>query len=320
MTPPQSNHPYASRNTDNDNPAYTFSNHPDMRRSDVSDRRRRQFDLTLNVTPRDVVALSAYVRYRKDAFDSDVAPSQPLLGTGLPQATATSPGDQLGLLEDARLRYGMDVFVQPNPRVALNAFLTYDKGTSFQRSLEFNENNKQNPGALATAELGPWTRAGSQWTADFDDRTWGAGAGATLQLVPDRLTLVADYTASLAAVDIAYGGFGVTNFDGTPFPPNHQFAFSSPPTITEDLHLLSLRLEIPTKTVTLIVGYTYETYELDDWQQGSALPWVEPVGSDTLLRDTSRSHQWGNRLFNLGTYLAPSYDAHIGFVGFTYRF
>ena len=310
----------ADAGTDNDNPAYTFSNHPDMRRSDVSDRRRRQVDLTLNVTPRDVVALSAYVRYRKDDFDSDVAPSQPLLGTGLPQATATSPGDQLGLLEDARLRYGMDVFVQPNPRVALNAFLTYDKGTSFQRSLEFNENNKQNPGAIATAELGPWTRAASQWTADFNDRTWGAGAGATLQLVPDRLTFVADYTASLAAVDIAYGGFGVTNFDGTPFPPNHQFAFSSPPTITEDFHLLNLRLEIPTKAVTLVVGYTFETYELDDWQQGSTLPWVEPVGSDTLLRDTSRSHQWGNRLFNLGTYLAPSYDAHIGFVGFTYRF
>jgi hypothetical protein len=39
-----------------------------------------------------------------------------------------------------------------------------------------------------------------------------------------------------------------------------------------------------------------------------------------LLRDTSRSFQWGNRLFNLGTYLAPTYNAHIGFVGFRYRF
>jgi len=47
---------------------------------------------------------------------------------------------------------------------------------------------------------------------------------------------------------------------------------------------------------------------------------MDPVGGDTLLRDTSRSNQWGNRLFNLGTYLAPSYDAHIGFVGFSYRF
>jgi hypothetical protein len=47
---------------------------------------------------------------------------------------------------------------------------------------------------------------------------------------------------------------------------------------------------------------------------------VEAVGADTLLRDTSRSFQWGNRLFNLGTYLAPGYNAHTGFVGMKYRF
>ena len=112
----------------------------------------------------------------------------------------------------------------------------------------------------------------------------------------------------------------MTNWDGTPFSPNQQFAFSSPPTIEEDLQAVNLRFEIPVKTVTLILGYSYETYSLADWQQGSSFPWVEAVGSDTLLRDTSRSYQWGNRLFNLGTYIAPSYDAHIVFVGFSYRF
>jgi hypothetical protein len=141
-----------------------------------------------------------------------------------------------------------------------------------------------------------------------------------LQLLPDRLSLVADYTASLADVNIVYGGFGVTNWDGTPFPPTHQFAFSTPPAIREDLQLLNLRFEIPVSRVILLVGYTFETYSLDDWQQSASQPWVEPVGADTLLRDTSRSFQWGNRLFNLGTYLAPSYDAHVGFVGLRYRF
>jgi hypothetical protein len=213
------------------------------------------------------------------------------------------------------------VFVQPHDRVTVNAFINYDKGTSFQRALEFNENNKQNPSTVALAELGPWTRAGSQWTADFDDRTWSTGLGGTFQLVPERLMLVADYSVSLADVDIEYAGFGVTNFDGTPFPPNHQFAFSSsPPTIRENLHMLNFRFEVPVRTVTLLFGYTFEDYTLEDWQQDSNLAWVEPVGGDTLLRDTSRSHQWGNRLFNLGTFLAPSYSAHIGFVGFAYRF
>jgi MtrB/PioB family decaheme-associated outer membrane protein len=305
---------------DNNNPALTFDNHPDMRRYDVIDRQRQQVDVTLNLTPNEVMAVSAYVRYRADDFDSDVEPSQPLLGTGLAEQTATSPGDQLGFLEDTRLRYGVDLFVQPNPRVSLNAFVSYDLGTAIERSLEFNENNKANPSAIATAELGPWTRGSSQWTADFDDRTWNLGFGTSLQLVPERLTLSADYTASLADVDIEYGGFGVTNWNGTPFPPNHQFAFSTPPTTTEDLHVFNLRFEIPVKMFTAILGYAYESYRLSDWQEGGVGSWVEAVGADTLLRDSSRSFQWGNRLFNLGTFLAPSYDAHVGFVGLSYRF
>jgi hypothetical protein len=44
------------------------------------------------------------------------------------------------------------------------------------------------------------------------------------------------------------------------------------------------------------------------------------VGSEFLLRDTSRSHQWGNRLLNLGSYLAPQYKAHMGYLTLTYTF
>jgi hypothetical protein len=103
-------------------------------------------------------------------------------------------------------------------------------------------------------------------------------------------------------------------------PPTHEFFFRDPSTVREDLHALNLRLEIPIKVVWLVLGYGYEHYRLEDWQQGAEGPWVEQVGADTRLRDTSRSFQWGNRLFNLGTYLAPSYNAHLAFVGFKYRF
>jgi MtrB/PioB family decaheme-associated outer membrane protein len=309
-----------SEANDNNNPLLTFDNHPDMRRYDVSDRRRRQFDLRVNLTPQDVVSLAAFVRYRNDDYESDVTATQPLLGTSLADAAARTPGDQLGRLEDTRTRYGVDLFVEPTSRVMFNAFVNYDLGTSLDRSMEFQENNKANPSVVATAELGPWTRASSQWTAEFDDRTWSGGVGTTLHVVPGKLLLSGDYTASLASIDTTYGGFGVTNFDGTPFSSTHQFGFSSPPTVREDLHVLNLRVEIPFGMMTLLAGYGYENYTLIDWQQAPAAPWVEAVGADTLLRDTSRSHQWGNRLFNLGTYLAPSYDAHIGFVGVRYRF
>jgi hypothetical protein len=300
---------------DQNNPARTFDNHPDMRRYDVSDRLRHQTDVTLTLAPRDSMTMSAYVRYRSDDFDSDVTAVQPLAGTGLADAQAVTPGTQLGWLTDSRLRYGIDLFVQPNPRATFTAFVGLDRGAGLQRNLEFNENNKQNPSAVATATLGPWTRASSQWTADTTDRTWSGGVGTRLDVVPERMFLTADYTWSLANVALEYGGFGLTNFDGSALAANHEFSFSSPPDVREDWKTLDMRLEFPCQRVTFLVGYRYEMYDLNDWQQGSNQPWVESVGADTLLRDSSRSHQWGNRLFNMGTYLAPSYNAHLGWVG-----
>jgi hypothetical protein len=211
--------------TDRDNPRFTFSNHPDMRRFDASDRRRHQTDVTVTVTPGDVFSLAGSVRYRNNDFDSEVTPVRPLAATGVGEVDAVTPGTQLGLLDDDRLRFAIDAFYMPADRLSVNAFVSWDTGTSFQRSLEFQEDAKENPSTREGLELGPWTRASSQWTAHFDD-----------------------------------------------------------------------------------------------WQQGSSFPWVEAVGSEFLLRDTSRSHQWGNRRFNLGTFLAPGYDAHIGWAAFTYRF
>lgn len=313
---------YAFAEADNDNPQFAFSNHPDMRRYDVSDRKRHQVDATLNLVPRDSLTVAASVRYRTDDYDSGVGPSQPLAGLNVAERQATTPGDQLGLLEDSRLRYAVDVFGMPNDRVTLNAFISWDKGASLMRSIEYNENNKLNPSAIQTAELGPWTRAGSQWSADTDDATATLGAGMTFFTSPGGVSLSLNYTVSLSDVDIAYAGFGVTNWDGTPYPPNHQFAFpATPPTISNDLHVFDARVEIPlVRGVAMTIGYLFERYRLDDWQQSDGQSFFESVGSEFLLRDTSRSHQWGNRLFNLGSYLAPKYTAHVGYAGFSYRF
>lgn len=307
--------------TDADNPAFTFSNHPDMRRFDVSDRRRHQFDLTANLTPAAALGVTAAIRYRMEEFDSGVTSVLPLAETGIGEVGAATPGDQLGLLENSRTQYSLDAWYTPVPRLTLNAFVSRDRGTTNQRGLEFNENNKANPSTIASAELGPWTRASSQWTTDFDDVTWTGGVGGSLQIVPERVTVTLNYAVSLADVDIAYGGFGVTNWNGAPFAADHQFAFTSPPTIAEDLHVTDLRFEVPlVGRTTMFVGYSYQKYRLDDWQQQPSQLWVEAVGSEFLLRDTSRSFQWGNRLFNLGTPLAPSYTAHLGWAGVSYRF
>jgi MtrB/PioB family decaheme-associated outer membrane protein len=310
----------AEAGTDADNPRFAFSNHPDMRRFDVSDRVRQQLDLAATLT-RSAFSASASIRHRKDDFDSGVAPSQPLLGTGVREENATSPGDQLGLLDHERLRYSLDLVYAPGDRWSVNAFGSWETAQSRQRGLEFNENNKQNPSAVATAPLGPWTRAGSQWTTDLDDGTRSFGVGGSYVLVPDRLTLAASYTLSRSRVEIGYAGFGVTNWDGTPFPDNHEFAFRTPPEISHDTDVVDLTLNYRVdERLEVGVGYLYDRFDIRDWQQETGTPWFESVGSEFLLRDTSRSHQWGNRLFNLGSYLAPQYKAHVGYVTLAYRF
>lgn len=304
-----------SEANDNDNPVLSFNDHPDMRRFDVSDRKRDQVDVTAGLTLRDNLSLSATMRIQKDDYDSGVLSIQPM--SDLNEFT---PGDQLGLLTDKRRRYSIDAFYAPVEALALNAFYGWESRARLQRSIEFNENNKRNPATVATADLGPWTRASSEWMADTDDRVRNAGAGASYTF-KNGLSVSASYSVSLGRIDIDYSGYGVTNFNGAPFADNFQFGFRTPPTTQHDLHALDARVEIPVRgNLGLALSYTYERYTVADWQQEQVEPWFEPVSSEYLLRDTSRSHQWGNRLFNLGSLLAPSYRAHAGHAAFTYHF
>ena len=275
----------------------------------------------MTLTPDQRFSISGSIRHRDDDFDSDVAPIQPLAGTSFSGQNASTPGLQLGLLDESRTRYALDAFYLPIERLSLNAFIARDNSNRMLRNLEFDENNKQTPGAVETAALGPWTRASSQWTAHTDDRIWTAGLGGRVGILSHRVFLNTSYTLSLSDIDTQYEGFGVTNWDGTPFPPNHEFAFTSPPRANQNWHVVDVRLEFPfLEGADFTVGYTYERYRTDDWQQAADMPWVESVGSEFLLRDTSRSFQWGNRLFNFGAFLAPPYDAHIAFAALNYRF
>lgn len=308
---------------DNNNPQFTFEDHPDMRKFDMADRTRDQLKLTLGYTASDKLSISLDYSLRQDDYDSDVTAIQPLANSQAANAdrTATTPGDQLGLLESKRTQYGIDMLYSPSDRLAVNISAGYDQGTAFQRGLEFNENNKANPGAINTATLGPWTRRGSQWTSDFDDRTTYAGLGLAYDVVPNKVSVSANYTLSLGEMDIVYGGFGVTNWDGTPFPVTHEFAFQTPAPVENNSHLADVSIDFPLmRGIGARLGWQYESYQLRDWSQSNATLQTEPVGTELFTRDTSRSFQWGNRLFNMGSYLAPGFTGHGLYFSLNYSF
>lgn len=320
----------ADAGADRDNPQFTFSNHPDMRKFDVSDRERDQFDLAATVMPMAGLDLTGSYRYRKDDYASGVTATQPLLASGIGVAagddTAATPGDQLGLLESKTQRYALDISYAATERLNLNAFGSRETIESTQRGLEFNENNKMNPTAVSgAAELGPWTRTTSQWMAVTDDKTNTIGVGAGFEIIPGTLRFATDYTYSQGKVDIDYSGFGTqssVNPDNT-LADTHEFAFRNPETVTHKQYNLNATLEYQfVKNLVFGLHYIYDRYKISDWMQEADTPWAESVGSEYLLRDTSdaTSTQWGNRLINLGSYLGPSYEAHFGAVTLTYRF
>lgn len=318
---------------DVDNPAATFSNHPDTRRYDVSDRKRDQFDLAATVSPTEKLDLTATYQYRKDDYDSGVTPVQPLLGTSFTGANLYTAGDQLGLLEEKKQQYGLDASYAPTDRLTLSLFANRERLESLQRSMEFNENWKQDPLTQSGKDLNGWDSSNAedaQWMAEFDDRTNTIGLGAGYEIIPDKLRLTTDYTYSQGKVDIAYSGMGseatTTTADAgavaLPDPAN-PFAFSSPPTVTHRQYNLNASLEYKfQKNLVLGLHYMYDRYKISDWQQEADTPWVDSVGSEYLLRDSSYdvSNQWGNRLVNMGTYLGPTYEAQTAFATLTYRF
>ncbi|HBG07087.1 MAG TPA: hypothetical protein DDY22_16405 [Geobacter sp.] len=115
---------------------FTFENHPDTRRFDVSDRERNLFEAQVTVSPLDTLDVSGVYRYRKDDFNSNVNPSQPLLHYEGDLAIAPgdrilfTPGSQVGMLKDERKFYGVDVSYVPNQRLRFGAFASARKSCS----------------------------------------------------------------------------------------------------------------------------------------------------------------------------------------------
>jgi MtrB/PioB family decaheme-associated outer membrane protein len=306
---------------DNNNPQFSFENHPDLRVYTMADRVRDQGEVSVTLNPRPSLSLSARFKTRIEDFDSDVTSIQPLASLAVADNQARTPGKQLGLLERTQQRLALDVTYAPNDRLGLNASFGQDLGTSEMRSIEFNENNKMNPSAINTAVLGPWTRESSEWTASFDDRSTFLMLGGSYEIVPGKATLAVSVSSAMADLDITYAGFGVTSFDGTPLASNNEYSFQSPTPVEQRTTVTDVSLVAPLfGRVHARIGLRNERYTIDDWQQGTGSPQFETVGSELLLRDTSRSHQWGNRLLNLGSYLAPGYTGTSVYVGVTYGF
>ncbi|MBI5286218.1 MAG: MtrB/PioB family outer membrane beta-barrel protein [Deltaproteobacteria bacterium] len=279
----------------------------------MSDRERNQFDASVVLTPLDPLNISLSYNYRKNDYDSGVSSTQPLAGVAVANAAAqagVTAGNQLGLLEDKRNAYSMNVGYTPVERLSLNAYASREEYEATQRGMAFDENNR------ITASF-DWNAASKQWMATIDDKTNTVGLGVGFVIIPKKLNFVADYSYSYGTVEIDYSGYG----DGLALNSNtYYYAFTDPEKVSHRQHTLNATLEYEMFRGWIMgLGYLYDRYKIKDWMQEPSGGWVEQVGSEYFLRDSSQDTRWGNRLVSLGSYLGPSYEAHVGMVTLAYR-
>ncbi|MBI2618886.1 MAG: MtrB/PioB family outer membrane beta-barrel protein [Ignavibacteriales bacterium] len=314
---------------DVDDPRFLFANHPDLRKFDVSDRKRNELKLSATYIAREDLDVTALYRYRRDDFDSHVVPLAPLTGQAnllhpLADADAVTPGRQLGLLLDRRQNISANVHYVPTEQWTITVFADREFTVSDLRGMVFNENQRwypNNPAIQSSTALGPWTDPDRIYNARTEEATNTLGFGLAYEILAGKLRLLTDVSLSRSTVDLDYTGYGsdpaYLGRDWETF----QFGFNNPGKARFNQTVISASVEY-TLLQNLILGFHYffNRYSIQDWVQEPAGPWVEQVGSEFLLRDTSRDNRWGNRLVSMGSYLAPGYEAHVGFATVTFRF
>jgi hypothetical protein len=305
-----------SEANDADNPQFSFVNDPDLRRFDVSDRERKQADLTATITPSEPLSFSATYNWRDDDFDSGVGSITPLAGTTFAGAASRTIGVQTGLLANSSQAIGFDANYAPTERWSVNAFITRERLTLDQSGSGFDDAEKTNRQEDLVGTAGKsWADPGNRWRANTADQTTTFGIGGRFEVIPARLTFDGDVAYSRGTVNIDYSGYGADKPLTTTY-----FAFRSPDEALNRRRAANLGLEYKLRSnLTLGLHHLYEKLETDDWMLAPSGGWDEQVGSEYFVRDITRDNRWGNRLPRLASYLAPGYGANVTWMTMAYH-
>ncbi len=236
-----------------------------LRKFTESERERDSFSLFGRAQPWQRMTFAGSVELAQDDYDADY-----------------------GVLNDLNLVYPIDSTIQ-----ALNWLPFYANYT--REEYRSNQRSRFRPVALGAGVDDPT----NDWTSRVRDKVDTWGVGTELALIPDRLSIDASYSFSLArspnTTSSAAGG--EVDGDGVSFP-----------TVRNRLHQLSTTATYTlSEQVSLRVGYAFEKYSQSDFATDNLEPFMGAVDP-----------QAGNSVFLAGT--SPDYEAHIATFTMAYRF
>jgi MtrB/PioB family decaheme-associated outer membrane protein len=244
-----------------------------IRRFDAAGKSRDTYKASLDFFPTDNFSISLSYKHRETNY----------------------PDTILGLTGDKGDEFLIDVDYLINKRIRLFGSFDYER-------IRQDQFQRQTTGAVDPSL--PPTSTNFNWTAAQKDENYSYSAGAEIFIIPEKLTLLLQYSYLQAdgSVDYAYllganplpagktqDNIDLSNWDG------YKLSY----------FLIRLSYNV-TKSLSVAAGYVYEKYDYNDAQY-DGYQYVPAVTGT-------------NGAYLTGAYNNASYESHVGFVTLSYRF
>jgi len=244
-----------------------------IRRFDAAGKSRNTYKANLDFFPTDNFSISLGYKHRETNY----------------------PDTILGLTGDRGDEFLVNVDYLINKQIRLFGSFDYE----YVRQDQFQ---RQATGAIDPSL--PPTPTDFNWTAAQKSENYSYTAGAEIFIVPEKITLLlqysylladgsVDYTYLLGAVSLPTGrtqdNIDLSNWDG------YKLSY----------FIIKLSYNV-TKVLSLAAGYAFEKYDYNDAQYDGYQYVPATTGS--------------NGAYLTGAYNNPSYESHVGFVTLSYRF
>jgi MtrB/PioB family decaheme-associated outer membrane protein len=244
-----------------------------IRRFDAAGKSRNTYKANLDFFPTDNFSISLGYKHRETNY----------------------PDTILGLTGDRGDEFLIDVDYLINKQIRLFGSFDYE----YVRQDQFQ---RQATSAIDPSQ--PPTPTDFNWTAAQKNENFNYTAGAEIFIVPEKITLLLQYSYLLAdgSVDYTYllganplpagrtqDNIDLSNWDG------YKLSY----------FIIKLSYNV-TKALSFAAGYAFEKYDYNDAQYDGYQYVTATTGS--------------NGAYLTGAYNNPSYESHVGFVTLSYRF
>ena len=204
-------------------------NHPDVRKLDVSDRERYQYNGFVNIFPHYSVTVGLDYSNTMDDFYNTLLGTQKLNNEVYTINTTYSPYDVLSVY----------------------AYYTNERNDSQQASRQITNNSPTT-----------WYDPGKNWRMDIRDVSNTAGVGFNISLLNDRLIITPDFIYEKTTTEYGvFAGSAFTSATDTNLLPAKAIPDLRTRRYTVDL---SGKYKL-TDHLTVRAGYLYESFKSDDW-------------------------------------------------------